>query len=81
MTKTVLLFLFVLKMLDICAQDSIAAKSKKILLQLGSGYSKYIAMDDIISPYINKGSKVPIWLKYIRAPILSNRFHVCTRIG
>jgi hypothetical protein len=64
MTKTFLLLLSGLKMLSICAQDTIPIHNKKNLLELSTGYSKHIIQDDIISPYTYKGWKAPVWLKY-----------------
>jgi hypothetical protein len=64
MTKIFLLLLTSLNILSTYAQDTISNYNKKNQIYIGTGYSKHIIQDDVISPFIYKGAKAPIWIKY-----------------
>lgn len=64
MTKIILLILFSLDFFYSNAQDTLLILEKRNQIFLSTGYSKHIIQDDLISPYIYKGTKAPIWIRY-----------------
>lgn len=63
MTKIILLVLISLSNLVLIAQENDLAL-KKNQIHISTGFSNHITQDDIVSPFIYKGTKMPIWLIY-----------------
>lgn len=64
MTKIFQVITLSLIAFSIHAQDSLLIKNKKHQIGISTGFSKHIIQDDVISPFIYKGIKAPIWIKY-----------------
>jgi len=65
MRQLFLILLFSSTTFTLFAQDTLSSLRKNHIY-VGSGYSKHIVKDEIISPLIYKGYKLPIWIKYKR---------------